>query len=163
MIVLDTSAVLRSDLNFIDGDYAITPTVLDEIRSDMPAAAVENAIRTGSIKILSPSKKSLEAVSSAAKKTGDLDWLSDADLEALALAYEKKATISSDDYGIQNVADALGVKYEGSSQRGIAKRYMWVKKCSGCGKTHPPGPKKTCEICGSPLHKKKAVSKMNLR
>lgn len=156
MIVLDTSAVLRSDLNFSKGGYAITPAVLGEIRSDMPAAAVENAIRTGSIKMLSPSKKSLDAVYSAAKKTGDLTGLSDADLEALALAHEKKATISSDDYGIQNVADALGVKYEGATQRGITKRYAWVKKCSGCGKTHPPDPKKTCEICGSPLKRKRA-------
>jgi UPF0271 protein len=156
MRVLDTSAVLRSDLDFSKGSYALTPAVLGEIKSGIPAAAVENAIRTGSIKIRSPSQKAVNAASEAAKKTGDLEWLSAADLEALALAIEKRAVICSDDYGIQNAAKELGVKYETATQEGITEKRRWVKRCEGCGKTHPPGQEKTCSVCGGALKKKRA-------
>lgn len=156
MRVLDTSAILRSRLDFSGGGFALTPGVLDEIQSEMPAAAVEGAVRAGAVKILSPSEESLREVAEAAKKTGDLDWLSRADLEALALALEKEYVIVTDDYGIQNVAAALGVKCEGVAQDGIKENYRWVKRCEGCGKIYPPGPQKSCEVCGAKLRKKRA-------
>jgi UPF0271 protein len=155
MRVLDASAVLRSDLNFSCGGFLIAPAVLDEIESARPAVAMENAVRGGLVKVVAPSKEALGRVNAAARKTGDLEWLSLADLETLALALEKKAPLETDDYGMQNVASELGVECEGQMQEGIEGARTWVKRCVGCGREYPPGPEKTCGVCGSTLARKR--------
>ena len=75
-------------------------------------------------------------------------------MDILALASDinaendKEAVILTDDYSIQNVAYTLNIKFESISQKGIAKRFIWSRRCLGCGKNFKEN-LKTCPICGS--------------
>lgn len=57
-----------------------------------------------------------------AQKSGDLPVLSHADIEAIALALPKSATLVTDDYAMQNVAEYLGIKWLSVHHRGIRER-----------------------------------------
>lgn len=87
-------------------------------------------------------------------ETGDIDRLSNADKEILALALDinredgKEAIILTDDYSIQNMAHVLNIKFENINQLGITKRFKWIYQCRGCGKKFKENIK-TCPICGA--------------
>ena len=71
-----------------------------------------------------PAGESVEFVKSKAIETGELEELSDADIEVLALAYELKATLFTDDYNLQNIARFLGLEFK-TLKRGIKKAIKW--------------------------------------
>ena len=87
-------------------------------------------------------------------KTGDIMRLSPADLEVLALAYDfsnkenMEVIILTDDYSIQNVANAAHMSFLSFSQKGITKRFKWISRCPGCGKRFNES-QKVCLICGT--------------
>jgi len=149
MKVLDTSALLRMS-GLEDDTYTVTNSVLNEIRDESAGLVVESAIRSKNLKILEPGKESRGRVIKAAKKTGDL--LSDADIDVLALALEKKLEVITDDYGIQNVAKALKIRYSGLTQDGIKKKIKWVKVCPGCGRKYATDVRR-CSACDTKLKK----------
>jgi len=149
MKLLDTSAIIRSDLNFSEGIYFVTPGVLCEILDENIKLIINSAIRKGLIKIAEPKEDSTREVKDAAAKTGDIKTLSDTDIEILAAALEKNLTVVTDDYGIQNVAGKLNLNYESMVQEGIKQKIRWVNACEGCGKKYPAEFTGVCEICGS--------------
>jgi len=154
MKVLDTSAIIRCDMDFSDGGYITTGSVLSEILDDGLREIIDIAIGKKHIKVHIPSEKSLETVRAAAKATGDLGVLSPADFDVLAAALELKATILSDDYAIQNVAAELKVPFERTSEAGIRERISWCRVCFGCGKQYPPGFAGPCSVCGQKTMRK---------
>lgn len=156
MKILDSSYILHSNLDFSDGTYGITNSVLGEIRDDKANLTVNIAIRNGDIKIIDPSLKSRKKVKEIAKKTGDLERLSQADIDIIALTLEgKNSILLTDDYGVQNVASALKLKYQKLQQRGIRERFIWIKICEGCGKKYENKEEgKICRVCGSALRRK---------
>ncbi|MDK2854314.1 MAG: endoribonuclease Nob1 [Thermococcaceae archaeon] len=82
-------------------------------------------------------------------QTGELGELSEADIEILALAYELKGEIFTDDYNLQNIATFMGLRFR-TLKRGIKKIIKWRYVCIGCGKkfeTQPP--ENICPDCGS--------------
>ncbi|WP_297512683.1 PIN domain-containing protein, partial [Thermococcus sp.] len=102
-------------------------------------------------KVLVPSKESVEVVMEAARKTGELNELSEADIEVLALAYELKATLLTDDYNLQNIAKTLGIPFK-TLKRGIKRVIRWNYVCIGCGKRFSEMPPEgVCPDCGSPV------------
>lgn len=151
MEILDASYILHSNLDFSSGEYLITNSVLEEIVDENARISIENAINKGTIKIQEPKKEFIKKVKEEAEKTGDLEYLSNADIEILALALETKYKLLTDDYAIQNVASSLGLKYEKFLQRGIKKRLEWIKICEGCKRKYKSG--KFCSFCGSLLKK----------
>ena len=153
MLVLDTSAILRTDLDFSEGNYLITNAVYDEIREDNARLAVKAAMRNHSMRIVDPDEISLKKVISAAKSTGDLDRLSETDLGILALALEKKIPLRSDDYNIQNVASFLKIPFKKTTADGIKRELKWSFVCSGCKKNFPEK-RQTCPICGSSVNRR---------
>ncbi|MFH0859724.1 MAG: PIN domain-containing protein [Candidatus Altiarchaeota archaeon] len=156
MRVLDTSAILRSDLDFSDGEYCLPDSVLDELESvgdEKTALAVAISIKTRDIKVLNPSENALAAALEAARATGDVGSLSETDLDVIALALQTSGSIVSDDYAIQNVASHLSIKFEPTAQDGIRKKVKWVKRCSGCGKTYGAEYDGDCSVCGSRLRR----------
>jgi len=153
MTVLDASGILHSDLDHSGGRYLAPNSVLSEIASENAKTVVDQGIRNGRIKVVDPQPGSVEKATEAARETGDLANLSQADLEVLALALEKKAEILSDDYAIQNVARKLGIKYSVAAQEGIKKEYVWEKVCPGCGRSHPLE-SRVCRVCGSGLKRR---------
>jgi UPF0271 protein len=150
MKVLDACGILHSDLDFSTSKYYITNSVLAEIMDETAKMMVEQGIRKKNVKIKDPKAESIKTVSDAAGITGDIQRLSNADIDVLALALESNAEIVSDDYGIQNVANYLKIKYLTTAQKGITKTYVWEKICPGCGLKHSHD-FKICEVCGTKL------------
>lgn len=88
----------------------------------------------------------LERVERAAVETGDLDVLSRADLEVLALALELDAELVSNDYAVQNVASRLGVSWKGT-RGGMEQEMEWEWYCPACGQRYAR--KRECGVCGT--------------
>ncbi|MBN2014494.1 MAG: hypothetical protein JW778_04885 [Candidatus Altiarchaeota archaeon] len=151
--ILDTSGILRSDLDFSEDRFLITNDVLIELQDETAKIAVESAIMRGNIQVRDPDEEYIKEIKQAAEETGDLEKLSDADIGILALALEKKLPIITDDYNIQNVASTINLDYEKSSQEGIKKKLRWIKVCEGCGSKHSDN-SLICGVCGSPLRRK---------
>ena len=106
------------------------------------------SLKSKGLKIVEPNEKSLELVSKKATETGDYDVLSSMDLKILALGYELKGTIVSDDFAIQNVSLYMQVEIIGCNGNKIKEIRKWKYKCSACNKITV---KKeiTCSVCGS--------------
>ncbi len=89
----------------------------------------------------------------AAGETGDRDVLSETDTRLIAAAFELDATLVTDDYAMQNVAERLNVGVEVIAQDGIAEQRTWKFQCQGCGREFDED-KERCPICGMELSRK---------
>ena len=135
----------------MDVEGFTTPKVVEEAKDPESRLFLEGLISAGKVKVLVPSKESVEAVREAARKTGELSELSEADVEVLALAYELKATLLTDDYNLQNIARTLGIPFK-TLKRGIKRVIRWNYVCIGCGKRFSEMPPEgICPDCGSPV------------
>ena len=147
MQVIDTAIFIQG----IDVEGFTTPKVIEEVKDPESRLFLESLISAGKVKVLVPSKESVEAVVEAARKTGELNELSEADIEVLALAYELKATLLTDDYNLQNIAKTLGIPFK-TLKRGIKRVIRWNYVCIGCGKRFSEMPPEgVCPDCGSPV------------
>ncbi len=147
MLVIDAAIFIQG----IDVEGYTTPKIIEEVKDPESKLFLESLISAGKVKVLMPSEESIEAVKTKALETGELDELSEADIEVLALAYELKAVLFTDDYNLQNIAKILGVRFK-TLKRGIRKVIRWKYVCIGCNKKferEPPGG--ICPDCGSPV------------
>jgi len=160
MKLLDTSAIIRSDLNFSEDNYFVTPNVLREVQDENIKLILNSAIKKGFVKIAEPANDSIQRVVDAATETGDVKFLSETDVEILAAALQGNLTIVTDDYAIQNVAKKLNLNYEPLVQEGIRQEIKWICVCEGCGKKYTldtnKGVIRTCDVCGSQVRKRKS-------
>ena len=156
MRVLDSSGIIRSDLDFSKGKHLITNSVLNELRDETTILAVNAAIRNKRIQIQDPSPGYIQKVKIAAEKTGDIERLSETDIEALAVALETGHILVTDDYSMQNIAEILSVKYERTSHRGITRKLTWFKLCPGCKRKYPYS-STCCDVCGCELVKRSSI------
>ncbi len=155
-IILDSSAIFRSNLDFTSGNYYVTSDVLSEINDPRYRDAIDYAIRSSHIKIIEINEKHLKTTIKASKDTGDIDDLSQTDLGIIACALEYDLTVASDDYAIQNVCNHLRIKISKTVHEGIKKIIKWKYVCSGCLKEmNDPG---TCSVCG---HNSKKIPRKN--
>src|SRR2546427_11018805 len=127
--VLDASA-LRSGASS-EGDLYPPPEAVAEVHR-LGSPPQLDAVLATKVRVLTPSKESLESVDEEARRTGDIARLSPTDRGLLALARDLGATILTDDYSIQNVAARLGVPYERVLERGIREAVQWRDPCAGC-------------------------------
>jgi UPF0271 protein len=147
--ILDAT-VIRSGMQISGQDEWFTAqSVMEELRKGRAAKNV-GLLSDIYLKVLIPVKGGRVRVEAQARQTGDIDRLSDTDLDVLALALELEATIVSDDYSIQNVARCMNIKYISGIQSGIKEVYAWILRCKGCGRFYE---KKidNCPVCGSDL------------
>ena len=153
--VIDTSAVLSGKpIHLESGQLVTTPAASQEFKPGGRDYRTFQLLVAKGLTILSPSQEALAAIHASAQQTGDLDRLSPADVELIALALDihikegNNTTIISDDYSIQNVAQTLHINYQPLSQRGIVQTYKWQYQCRGCKKifTHSTP---ICPICGT--------------
>ena len=162
VLVLDTSAFIGGfDPLTVPEELFTVPEVRNELIVDsMSWMRFNAAIERGKLAIKYPTKSILCEVNDASKKVGDIRYLSEADLQVLALALELKnegltPLIVTDDYSIQNVANKIGIDFTSLMTFGIKYRFKWVIYCPGCYHKYPPDYKfKTCEICGTELKRK---------
>ena len=145
MLVIDAAIFIQG----VDVEGVTSPKVLEEIKDPESRLFIESLISVGKVKVMVPSRESIEAVRRKALETGELGELTEADIEILALAYELKGEIFTDDYNLQNIATLLGLKFR-TLKRGIKKVIKWRYVCIGCGRkfeAQPPG--NICPECGS--------------
>ena len=161
-IILDTSAFLASfDPLIVPEKQYTVPEVRNELNAgSIPWVRFNTAVENGKITIIKPKESVYQQILEASKKVGDLRYLSEADLQVLALAKELKETglkplIITDDYSIQNVANKIEVEFTSLMTFGIKYRFKWILYCPACYHKYAPDYKsKICEICGTEIKRK---------
>jgi len=161
-MVLDTSAFIGGfDPFTIREEQVVPPMVEDEVkRNNMTLFRFSIAVESGRVKILQPSQPFLDEVKACASSVGDSFFLSETDMQVLALALEINSTgdspqVVTDDYSIQNVATKLGVEFVSLTTFGIKRVLNWIRYCPACHRTYPANFKTTqCPVCGTELKRK---------
>jgi UPF0271 protein len=160
--VLDTSAFIAGfDPFSLDEEEYTVPMVKEEIaESSMSEVRFETAVANGKLKVKTPNEEFLDRVKAHATLVGDKFFLSETDLQLLALALQLKAdgyspSIVTDDYSIQNVADQMSIGFASLATFGIRLRLTWMRYCPACHREYPADSNaKTCEVCGTRLKRK---------
>jgi UPF0271 protein len=125
-------------------------------------------VENGKLRIRTPNDLFLSKVKTAATQVGDTLFLSETDLQLLALALELKTggyspLIITDDYSMQNVANQMGIEFASLATFGIRRRWQWIRYCPACHKQYPADSNiKKCQVCGTEL-KRKPQKKSSLR
>jgi len=161
-MVLDTSAFVAGFDPFTIREEQVAPPMVEEEvkRNSMTLLRFKTAVESGRLKIFAPTKVFIEKVTASATSLGDSFFLSETDMQVLALAAEIKERgdtpqIVTDDYSIQNVAKQLGLEYVALATFGIKRVLAWVRYCPACHRTYPSNFKsKECPICGTALKRK---------
>ena len=149
MEVLDASAFIRDYTT--DDRIATIPLVREELEDE--AGYRFDALEGSGMRLHIPDGGTVERVERAAGETGDRETLSRTDVRLLAAAFELDATLVTDDYAMQNVADKLDVDVSIVAQDGIDERREWQFQCQGCGRVFDDHHDR-CRICGSELERK---------
>ena len=145
MFILDTCAFLTQ--KHPTGEFVTVPGIKTEIVNRQSRQYFENMLATH-LKVMKAQKDSYDVINKEAKETGDYDVLSKVDMDILALGYECKGTIITDDFAIQNVALALEVRFLSCSGKVISEKRAWRYKCTACN--HKEKVKlKNCSVCGN--------------
>ncbi len=161
-IVLDTSAFIAGfdPLAVTERQYTV-PEVRRELAvGSMPWMRLKAAVENRKLIVRKPKDFFLQEIREASKKVGDMRYLSEADLQVLALALELKdkglsPLIVTDDYSIQNVANKIDVEFTSLLTFGIKFRFKWILYCPACYRKYPSDYKfKICEVCGTELKRK---------
>jgi UPF0271 protein len=140
------------------------PEVTDELRQQTgPSYRLSVSTASGKMKIQNPSKPSVSEVLDKARALGDKVVLSKTDTSIVALALDlskegKTPVIVSDDYAVQNVAEALKLNYQSLATLGIREKFNWILYCPACFRAYPNGDAEDCDVCGTKL-KRKPVNK----
>ncbi|MFB6166871.1 MAG: NOB1 family endonuclease, partial [Candidatus Nanohaloarchaea archaeon] len=127
--VLDANVFIHAvDLSLPFENPVTTPGVVEELESEEPGKRFE----FGDVDVYQPSPDALDRVREEAERMGE--DVSDIDVEVLALALERDATVVSDDYAVQNLASRLGIEYEGFAKDEIEDEDVeWRRVCRNCG------------------------------
>jgi len=162
VIVLDTSAFIAGfdPLAVPEKQYTVPEVKKELIAGSMPWMRFNAAIENRKLTIRNPKSSVLQEILEASRKVGDMRYLSEADLQVLALALELKGRglsplIITDDYSIQNVANKIDVEFTSLLTFGIKFRFKWILYCPACYRKYPPDYKfNICEVCGTTLKRK---------
>jgi len=169
-IILDTSAFISGfdPFSVEDEQYSVPMVSMELSKGSLPGLRFDTAAKQGRLKVLEPDPVFVEKAKEASRKAGDVRYLSEADLQILALAVQLKefgfeTSIVTDDYSIQNVAERMGLGFTPLATFGIRFYYKWLLYCPACHKKYPPDHKfKQCDICGTAL-KRKPMSKTRVK
>ena len=150
MHVLDSSAFIHEYTT--SERIATIPLVREELEDE--AGYRFDALEGSGMRIHIPDPETVERTERAARETGDEETLSRTDVRLLATAFELDATLVTDDYAMQNVAEKLDITVDVIAQEGIDERRDWQFQCQGCGRVFEEN-RERCEICGSDLERKR--------
>jgi UPF0271 protein len=167
VLVLDTSAFIAG-YGAPGSDEALytVPAVKGEVREGgLQRFRLENAERTGVLRVLEPGEKHRKEVQRVLVEMGETGVLSEADTQLLSLGLQlknegKNTVIVSDDYAVQNIADRLGLGIKSLVTQGIKRRYRWITYCPGCrrGFQDPPADR-VCPVCGTRLKRRPSTER----
>ena len=145
----------------ISEEQVTVPMVKEEIKeSSIAWVRFRTAVQSRKLNVRAPKKIFMDKVKASATLVGDTFFLSEADLQVLALALELKTQsyspmIATDDYSIQNVANQMSIEFASLATFGIRFRLQWIRYCPACHKRYPADYKsRRCEVCGTELKRK---------
>ncbi len=162
VVILDTSALVAGLDPFSIGEEQFTvPLVRDEVSGhSLVGFRFKTALESGRVRVEAPAKEFIKSAKSSATFVGDEFFLSETDLQVLALALELKSEgrspiIATDDYSIQNVSNQMGIEFAPLITFGIRRRLYWVRYCPACHRTYSTNYEATeCKVCGTHLKRK---------
>ncbi|MCE5213528.1 MAG: ribonuclease VapC [Methanobacterium sp.] len=158
--VLDSSGIIGGFFSKKLPNFT-TSQVIMEIKDLKSKIFLQSALEDGHITITEPTKEDLNHVEEVITGSGDILRLSDVDKQVIALALtlqkdDMSPTVVTDDYSIQNVLKIMKIPFKSVLTRGIEDVVGWIKFCKGCKKIYSPDYSLTeCEICGSPISRKR--------
>jgi UPF0271 protein len=157
--ILDSSAILSGKVNSNEHEFYTSPQISQELDQSEMSEKFQYMIDAG-LRIMGPSQKSMQKVQERAKKTGDINRLSEPDIELLSLALELDGVIMTNDYSIQNLASELNIRFLSLDDMEISNVITWQYQCKGCAQIFEEK-QKECPICGSELRfKPKSIRKI---
>lgn len=164
----DTSAFVAGFDPFSIHEVQYTVPMVEEETSEVSMFQVrfKTAIESGKLEVRTPKKVFIKKAKASATLVGDSFYLSEADIQVLALALQLKKRgysplIATDDYSIQNVADQMGIEFASLATLGIRFRLKWTRYCPACHKQYPADYESSkCEICGTRLKRKPSKKEM---
>lgn len=160
VLILDSSAIINGyNPASSNKKHLISEEAIKEVKDNKSKRILETAISIRKVKTVKASEKSIQKVRKNAEKTGDLKYLSSADIETIAIALDVKKKdlhpiIITDDFTIQNVLSHMKIAYKPVITSGIKSKVEWIIYCPACGATYTSKDASTCEICGSKLKRK---------
>ena len=139
-----------------------TDGVISEIKNSFKLERIKISIQTGNLIIAAPEPEDVSNVKEVAKTTGDLPFLSEVDINVIALALtlnetnrNQKLEVITDDYSVQNVLSQLGILSNSFLQKGISHYIQWQIYCPICKKTYGASENTThCKTCGIRLKRR---------
>ena len=137
--VLDATAFYAGIPFRSQDSYYVTALVYDEIKH------IKRLI------IQDPDSLSEKKVRDTARKTGDLNSLSNEDISSISLSLELNTKLISDDFSVANVAKQLDIEIIPLMTKGIKTVGKWIHYCPACGTSSS---KEICPNCGNKLRKK---------
>lgn len=163
---LDASALIngfykRDCLNIM------ASSAVAEIKDINAEMLLNNCIGEGILKVESVDDSRYSQLDEVLLNSGDNMRLSqtDRDVVALTLKYTlmgHDVITVTDDYSMQNVLKLLNLEFRGVYTKGITETITWQKICKGCRKKYPGDTTLTeCDICGSPIIRKRVNSHGN--
>ena len=159
---MDTSAFIAGfdPFSITEAQYSVPAVKKELVSNSMPWVRFNAAVENGRLVVRTPRNSFFREVKEASRSVGDVRYLSEADLQVLALALELKSMglhplIVTDDYSIQNVANQIGVNFTSLMTYGIKFRFNWILYCPACHRKYSSDYKfKLCEVCGTKLKRK---------
>jgi len=154
--VLDTSALISWSVDSLEGGYVVEKQRL-EVQRISPDRII--SLEAATLNWMEPSEDSLEKARMIASRTGDLDGLSETDLDIFALTIQMCGHLYSDDYRLQNLCVTAGLEWSAVDSEGISSIWQWQIRCTGCGEVFPSSGKTRraseslgeCDKCGSEM------------
>jgi endoribonuclease Nob1 len=153
--VLDAGA-FYTGLVFLSSAYQYwtTQAIFDEVKHIKRShGAIEALLESNTLQVLNSDRKNIDKVVAAARRTGDYQKLSEADISVIALALQLKIALVTNDYAVANVATTLKIPVKSVASKGITHTRRWIAYCSACGKAFGPNAKE-CRLCGNRLRRK---------
>ena len=151
--ILDATA-FYAGIPFSSNDSFMTTSMVYEEIQHIKAkqGALDMLQQTNRLQVRDPEEETTNIVNDIAEKTGDKQTISEQDVSIIALAFEKKIELITDDFAVTNVAKQLKIKTSSLMTQGISTVGKWVSYCSMCGKEFSK--EKECPICGNKLNRK---------
>jgi UPF0271 protein len=155
-IILDTSAFIARNFNLKDPDAVIPISVIEEIQKGKLKREIGYAEEMLNLRV--PDNSYRNAVVEFAQRTGDINVLSETDIDVISLGMELNGIVMTDDFAIQNVCRAMGIEFIPASNLSIRKTIMWTYRCTGCRKYFSTYREK-CDICGHEVRRTSSRNK----
>ena len=134
--------------------YCTTQAILDEVKHIKKShGAIEALLESNTLQIVNSDRKNIEKVVAAARRTGDYQKLSEADISIIALALQLEIVLVTNDYAVANVATTLKIPVKSLASKGITHTRRWIAYCSACGRAFGANAKE-CRLCGNRLRRK---------